>query len=57
VFWLAKSLGKKPFMIIPEHNYDNRFVIEKSREAKVLNGKTVKEIVEDFLCSINYLNL
>ena len=55
LLWLAKSLGKKPFIIIPEHDYDNRFNYGKLLGVKVLNGRTVKEIVEDFLCSIKIL--
>jgi hypothetical protein len=55
LLWLAKSLGKKPFMIIPEHDYDNRFNYGKLLGVKVLNGRTPKEIVEDFLCSTKIL--
>ena len=56
LLWLAKSLGKKPFAIKSELNPDlNIFTYEKILGVKFLNGRTPKEMVEDFLYSIQII--
>jgi len=49
VLWLAKSLGKTPYLIIPKHAYFNKLNYERLLGVKALNSLTPKNIVDDFL--------